>query len=100
MIQHLRFPALLASALLAGCASSTDRPGNTGPHDGQCNARVVQYLLDSRITPGLAERAREQAGAAHLRVSQPNQAVTLDYNPQRLNIVIDEDDIIIRLNCG
>ena len=42
----------------------------------------------------------EQAGAAHLRVSQPNQAVTLDYNPQRLNIVIDEDDIIIRLSCG
>jgi hypothetical protein len=48
----------------------------------------------------MAEEARAEAGAEHLRVTQPNQPVTMDYNPQRLNIDIDEDDTIIRLSCG
>ena len=59
-----------------------------------------QTPLTIKPLTDLAERARIESGAAQLRVTHPNQPVTMDYNPQRLNIDIDDDDIIIRLSCG
>ena len=101
MTRILSLSALLAGVLLAGCASSPQQDGAKAPKgDGRCNAEAVQHLVDQRITAELAEEARVKAGAEHLRVTQPNQPVTMDYNPQRLNIDIDDDDIIIRLSCG
>ena len=101
MNRILPLPALLAGALLAGCASSPQQDDAKAPKgDGRCNAEPVQHLLEERITTDLAERARIESGAAQLRVTHPNQPVTMDYNPQRLNIDIDDDDIIIRLSCG
>nr|WP_286948225.1 entry exclusion lipoprotein TrbK [Pseudomonas sp. UBA6718] len=96
----LPLSTLLAAALLAGCASSPEQDTPAAKGDGRCNAEAVQHLVDQRITAELAEEARVKAGAEHLRVTQPNQPVTMDYNPQRLNIDIDEDDSIIRLSCG
>ncbi|MBB2494691.1 entry exclusion lipoprotein TrbK [Aquipseudomonas ullengensis] len=90
--------ALLASALLAACASEPQAPETQG--DGTCNAEAVQNLTGKRITSELAEEARAKAGANFLRVTTPNQPVTLDYNSQRLNIDIDDGDSIIRLSCG
>ena len=101
MNRILPLSALLAGALLAGCASSPQQDVSKAPKgDGRCNAEPVQHLLEERITTDLAERARIESGAAQLRVTHPNQPVTMDYNPQRLNIDIDDDDIIIRLSCG
>ena len=96
----LPLSTLLAAALLAGCASSPGQDTPAAKGDGRCNAEAVQHLVDQRITAELAEETRVKAGAEHLRVTQPNQPVTMDYNPQRLNIDIDDDDIIIRLSCG
>ena len=100
MTRSLQLSALLACALLAACSSSPDNPASASKGDGRCNAEAVHHLVDKRITTEMAEEAREDAGAEHLRVTQPNQPVTMDYNPQRLNIDIDEDDTIIRLSCG
>ena len=101
MNRILPLSALLAGALLAGCASSPQQDSaGAAEGDGRCNAEPVQHLLEERITTDLAERARIESGAAQLRDTHPNQPVTMDYNPQRLNIDIDDDDIIIRLSCG
>jgi Arc/MetJ family transcription regulator len=100
MTRSLQLSSLLACALLAACSSSPDKPAAASKGDGRCNAEAVQHLVGQRITTEMAEEAREQAGAEHLRVTQPNQPVTMDYNSQRLNIDIDEDDIILRLSCG
>ncbi|WP_168193223.1 I78 family peptidase inhibitor [Rhodophyticola sp. CCM32] len=37
---------------------------------------------------------------APMRVIGPNDAVTMDYNPQRLNVIYGDDDIITRVECG
>lgn len=92
---------LLVGALLAGCAASPRQDSaDAAKGDGRCNAEPVQYLLEERINSDLAERARAESGATELRVTHPNLPVPMDYNPQRLNIDIDDDDIIIRLSCG
>jgi entry exclusion lipoprotein TrbK len=100
MHRTLPLSALLAATLLAGCASSPDQDAPAAKGDGRCDAEAVQHLVDQRITTELAEQAREQSGSAILRVVHPNQPVTMDYNPQRLTIDIDDDDSIIRLSCG
>ncbi len=35
-----------------------------------------------------------------VRVIRPNTMVTMDYLPTRLNINLNKDDVITRLNCG
>ncbi|MGL4315237.1 MAG: I78 family peptidase inhibitor [Pseudomonas sp.] len=100
MLRSLQLPALLACALLAACSSTSEKASDKLPADARCNADAVQHLVDERITSELAEQARAKAGAQFLRVTYPNQPVTMDYNSQRLNIEIDDGDIILRLNCG
>lgn len=100
MTRILPLSALLATALLAGCASSPDGEAPAAKGDGRCDAAAVQNLVEQRITTELAEEARVKSGAELLRVTHPNQPVTMDYNPRRLNIDIDDADSIIRLSCG
>lgn len=101
MLRSLQLSTLLACALLAACSSNPEKNADASPQaSGRCNADAVQNLVDERITTELAEQARVKAGAQFLRVTYPNQPVTMDYNSQRLNIEIDDGDIILRLNCG
>ena len=100
MTRILPLSALLAAALLSACASSPETEAPAPQGDGRCDAAPVQNLVDQRISTELAEKARAKSGAQLLRVIQPNQAVTMDYNSQRLNIEIDEADSIIRVSCG
>ena len=37
---------------------------------------------------------------APMRVIGPNDAVTMDYLPNRLNVIYGEDQIITRVECG
>ena len=101
MNRILPLSTLLTGALLAGCASSPQQDSAKAPKgDGRCNAEPVQHLLEERITTDLAERARIESGAAQLRVTHPNQPVTMDYNSQRLNIDIDDAGVVLQVSCG
>jgi hypothetical protein len=49
MTRTLPRSALLAAALLAGCASSPDQDAPAAKGDGRCDAEAVQNLVDQRI---------------------------------------------------
>lgn len=34
------------------------------------------------------------------RVLRPGDAATMDYNPRRINVLIDENGIITQIHCG
>ncbi|MFG0382008.1 I78 family peptidase inhibitor [Pseudomonas sp. zbq_18] len=91
---------LTLCGLLAACSSNPETKSAAHSGDGRCNAEAVQHFVDKRITTEMADEARVESGAKYLRVTQPNQPVTMDYNPQRLNIDIDDADTIVRLSCG
>lgn len=97
LFRHI--PASLALlALLAAC-SSVDKPAAPHP-DATCRAEAVPGLLGKLATAERVEMAREQTGAKSVRVLAPGDAATMDYNPQRLNIEIDEAELIQRISCG
>jgi len=94
---------LLGTALLAGCSSADKPAGSTetaAEQDARCNAESLQALVGKSQTSALVEQARQQAGAKTARVLHPQDAVTLEYNPQRLNIHVDDGLVIRSVNCG
>jgi len=97
----LRYPlaSLSLLALLAGCSSQPQEPQNAAIN-GDCNVEQIQGVLGKIANTKLIQQVQQQANAKNLRVLAPGDAATMDYNPQRLNIDIDESEVIIRLSCG
>lgn len=86
--------AIAAMAILAGCvAPPVATPVQPAPDE--CGAAPLQYLLG---------QPRQAIGGMTftkpVRIIEPGQAVTMDYNPQRLNIELDGNGRISRIACG
>lgn len=95
------FPAgLLLLVALAGC-SAHDRPAEQATEAaGACNAEAVQQALGQPLDVERVEQLRRQAAAKRVRVLAPDDMATLEHDPQRLTIEIDEAETIERLSCG
>ncbi|WP_253265503.1 I78 family peptidase inhibitor [Pseudomonas aeruginosa] len=107
--------ALVLAALLAGCSSNGDGPSTEGASvatgsasapaatpaaDGRCDANAVQAYVGKQASAAIVEEARRAAGAEVAPALRPHDAVTMDYNPRRLNIDVDDTLVIKRLSCG
>jgi hypothetical protein len=60
-----------------------------------CGATAMQDLVGN---PFSALAAMTFAGP--MRLIRPDMAVTMDFNPERLNIYLDEADLISSVTCG
>ena len=105
-------------ALLTGCAGmpggSSGSSGNMGgapvapapqwqtpgPRGGVCDAAPAQRAIGKQSTASVMEKARVDSGAAMARVLRPNQPVTLEFNHERLNLVVDGTGRITAARCG
>ncbi|MBE0488767.1 MAG: hypothetical protein IBX53_06780 [Halomonas sp.] len=67
---------------------------------GECGAAQVQDRVGRDYSEALGEAIRAESGAARMRVIRPGEAVTLDYRPDRLNVRLDENDVISEIGCG
>ncbi|MGB3288172.1 MAG: I78 family peptidase inhibitor [Burkholderiaceae bacterium] len=99
--------AVAALALLAGCAAtpssgpSAGSGSDTSSHMPQaCNADKAESAVGKKVSPALVEDYRKQSGSETARALRPNDVMTLEYNPQRLNLRTDEQDIVTSVNCG
>ncbi|KEF94818.1 hypothetical protein KUT60_25080 [Pseudomonas aeruginosa] len=107
--------ALVLAVLIAGCSSNGDGPSTEGASvatgsasapaatpaaDGRCDANAVQAYVGKQASAAIVEEARRAAGAEVARALRPHDAVTMDYNPRRLNIDVDDTLVIKRLSCG
>ncbi len=98
---------VLAGLLLAGCAGmSSPPPHESAPppprveNQADCGAERVQDRVGREYSESLEASIREESGAAAVRVIRPGEAVTLDHRPDRLNVRLDDDDIISEIDCG
>ncbi len=82
---------MIAGLLLAGC-DSTETDMVPASYDG-CGAYELRPYLGSPADslPSLPEGARRIL---------PGARITLDYNPERLNVDIDSEGNVARLWCG
>ena len=94
---------LAGMALAGGLAACVPvEPGPGGPYPpvtpggvNQCGALDLQFLVG-----GPASALDTMRFNKPVRVIYPDTAVTMDYNPDRLNFEVDRTGRISRVNCG
>ena len=91
-MKHAVVAGLVAFWLLAGCVATAEPPVDVVD---QCGASQLQDLVGKRGTVMDGMRFSQD-----LRVITPGMAVTMDFNPARLNIWLDGRDVIERVTCG
>lgn len=83
---------LLAACVETAPGTVADAPSTAGP---TCGATGLQGLIGK---PQSALDGMRFAGP--VRVIKPGMAVTMDFSPGRLNILLDETGRISRITCG
>jgi hypothetical protein len=93
--------SLALLAVLSGCSSTTaPEASRSGTPSHGCKAEAVPGMLGKQATVERIERARQQTGAQRVRVLAPGYARSMEHDPQRLNIEIDEAEVIQHIHCG
>lgn len=91
MTRLLALPALLFT--MAACQFA-EAPASGNPDD-TCAAAGIQNLVGQDVSALAAVLLPEP-----VRVIGPDDMVTMDFNPARTNIRLDENDRIVEITCG
>lgn len=76
-------------------------PAETDGSAMACDAAPAQGFVGKRADEATIAAARDAAGATgDLRVIKPGQPVTMDFRHDRLNVEVDDHDMIVRIHCG
>lgn len=76
-------------------ASPSERPSPVMPLPGDCGAN--QAWIGKHID---AIKRELDALENRVRIIHPRDMVTMDYSPSRLNVMLDDHDIVNGLKCG
>jgi len=75
-------------------------PESKPPLSGECDATKAQWTIGERASDELLERARVAAQAGTARFLRPNQIITMEYSSSRLNLDLNEEDVVRGVRCG
>lgn len=90
-----RIPIVLMTLAMVSC-SEAEVPTEAAPEPTECGAPKQQNLIGKTVDD-LAAVSFESPVS---RFINPGDAVTEDFNPNRMNIVFDENGKITRVYCG
>jgi len=84
-----------------GATRSPQAPGpEPPPATGTCVADQALFVVGQKASAALLERARVAATASIARFIRPNEAITLEYSGARLNLYLNERDVVQGVTCG
>ncbi len=91
----MRHIIIMAALLVGGCGAAVvaTAPGTGASGPDTCNAAAHQGLVGRGAAAALALPEPK-------RVYGPNDAVTTDFDPARLNVQLDGIDNIVAITCG
>lgn len=104
--------SLLAVILaMAGCSSAPQPTAERDPappppqvinddNPDPCGGGPVQDRVGREYSEALGDAIAAESGAEQVRTLRPGQAATMDHRPERLNIHLDDNDVIARIECG
>lgn len=96
MSMSIRLLGLSAIAVLMSACATPATPAAAGA----CNADAIRPYVGQVATPAVVDAARNAAGAQLVRALKPNDAATMDYRVERINILVDDANKIVRATCG
>jgi len=74
--------------------------GVSAQQPGSCAADRANFALGQPYSSDLANRARQAAGARNVRKLEPGAPATTDLRQDRLNLQVDDQEIVTRVTCG
>ncbi|CAB3625898.1 I78 family peptidase inhibitor [Achromobacter pestifer] len=93
----------------ASAPSSSDSSGggasyggspNTSSRGKTCDAADLQSQIGQKATQSVMEDLRTRSGSTTARILRPGQLVTMEYNATRLNLIVDDKDVMTAIRCG
>ncbi len=98
MHRHIATLSLAAAALLAGCVQPPQQ--FAGAPAGPCDAQAARFAIGYTSTDALAAEVQRRSGAEAVRVLRPGTVTTMEYNAERVNLVVGEDSRVSEVRCG
>ena len=74
-------------------------PGSDATLDN-CNPDEARGAIGKEATAEVVEQARIAAGADVVRTLKPGQVITMEYHASRLNLRVDDDNVVEDVSCG
>ena len=66
-----------------------------------CNSEAAKAgAIGKTADAATVERARTAAGGHTVRVLKPGQAITKEYLDGRVNVRVDENNVVVEVDCG
>jgi hypothetical protein len=75
-------------------------PAVEPPIAAACDADAADGFVGQAATTEVVEQARVAAGAAVARTLAPGQVVTMEFRGDRLNLMVDEANVVTGMRCG
>lgn len=97
---------IVTLAALGGCATGAGSGSSSGSDTASssapqaCMSEMAESAVGQKVSPNLVEDYRKKSSAKLARALRPDDVITMEYNPQRLNLRVDEQDIVISVNCS
>lgn len=90
-----------AALALAACSSvNLYEPDGSATMPQICNADKASHISGQRISAQLEQEAKQSSGAGMVRVIRPGQMITKEYRSERLNLQLNDYDVVVRAYCG
>jgi len=85
----------------ASTGSSSSGMSSASGYGGKtCDATALQSQIGQKATPTVMEDLRTRSGSSTARMLRPGQVVTMEYNATRLNLIVDDKDVMTAIRCG
>jgi hypothetical protein len=91
----------------AGSSSSTDSGSASGGGYGSpfsadkgCDAQPVQNMIGTKLTSSVESQIKQTSSSSKTRVLKPGEVMTMEYDPQRINLILDQQGALTALRCG
>jgi len=98
----MRLIFALAILPLAACTIATSDATADGPPSAPatCRNEALSQFTGQPASDELAERIRKASGARILRWVPRGTVVTMEFNPERVTILLDGANRVERASCG
>lgn len=96
-------PAIAGATLVACATTPAETPiedREAGPGENACNAEAGQRFIGQMANADTGAQIMAATGARSLRWGPPGAVFTMDFRPDRVNVMYDERVRITEIRCG
>ncbi|HTK01156.1 MAG TPA: I78 family peptidase inhibitor [Bordetella sp.] len=65
-----------------------------------CDAQPVQNMIGTKLSSSVENQIKQASSSSKTRVLKPGEVMTMEYDPQRINLILDQQGALTALRCG